>query len=174
MWAAACYSRWDLEASDSWCLGGLGIAVQLPPISPGNRATPGAVTHKTGFLSCYLCSSFHHRLLNLELRTLFSSSNEVFLQLSITGSGGIQWSNSRSNSESAPGPSRASTADSCFLLPSNRNYSFKVTSLVSHGDGIEIYYQHYESSLDHCHPCSTSGEPFICGSYDSSNVFCSA
>lgn len=90
MWAAARYGRWGLEASDSWCLGGLGIAVQMPPFSPGNRAAPGAVTHKAGFLSCYLCSSFHHGLLNLELRTLFSSSNEVFLRFSITGSGGIQ------------------------------------------------------------------------------------
>lgn len=77
-------------AWDSWCLGGLGIAVQLSAFSPGNQAAPWADTHKAMFLSCYLFSSSHHRLLNLELRTLFSSSNEALLELSITGTGGIQ------------------------------------------------------------------------------------
>lgn len=33
-------------AVDSWCLGGLGIAVQLSPVSPGKPAAPGADTHK--------------------------------------------------------------------------------------------------------------------------------
>lgn len=141
MWAAACYSRWGLHCLGQLVFGRPGHRCPAVSRLTGEPAAPGADTHKAVFLSCYLFSSFHHRLLNLELRTLFSSSSEALLQLSITGSGGTQWSNNKNNSESALAQIRTFTADSCLWFLSNHNHSFKVISLVSNRDGIEIYYQ---------------------------------
>lgn len=145
-------------AWDSWCLGGLGIAVQLSPFSSGDPAAPRADRHTAIFRSRYLFSSPHHRLVNLELRTLFSSSTEALLQLSITRHRGIQWSDNKNNSEFAPAQSRAFTADSHFWLRSNQYHSFNVSLLVGHTDRIQI---HYPSALDLWHLCGASWKSFV-------------